>query len=60
MVTENPESERKELNDLNREIMEVQADYEDFFKRATARMNSISLRIFRLKKRIDTLADGEK
>lgn len=56
MATENQESRRKELNDINRELMLANGVYNDLVKQ----LSKISLRIFKFKKRIDNLLDGEK
>ena len=56
MATENQESRRKELNDINREVREVNGLYNDLCER----MDKLGRRIWRYKKRIDTTIDGDK
>jgi len=49
------EKERKSLNELNRELMEASADYNDLIKKTA----KIGRGIFKLKRRIDEKLDGK-
>jgi len=55
MDTDNQESRREELNDINREVMEVNGLYNDICER----MDKLGRRIWRYKKRIDKIVNGE-
>lgn len=49
------ENEREQMEEINKELMIANADYEDLKKKLIA----ISLRIFRLKQRINNVLNGE-
>lgn len=50
------DKDRKELNEINRELMVSNEIYNDLVKN----LARTGLRLWRLKKRIETLADEEK